>query len=214
MDRIEYRQIVINPRVINHLGKDLITTSDVAITELIKNSLDAKADSIGLHVFNNFAQIEKENDFNFEVPNEISTFLQEDKKLNSIFVIEDNGCGMNEKQLNKGFLEVGTDIKLQESQMTLGEKGIGRLATQRLGMSLLIETASAEDSFATITYIDWEKIGQSQNGGKVPSLKINKVTEKYTRLWIFDINLRDFIEIPEQLSLELGQELNLTITVF
>lgn len=211
MDRIEYRQIVINPRVINHLGKDLITTSDVAITELIKNSLDAKADSIGLHVFNNFAQIEKENDFNFEVPNEISTFLQEDKKLNSIFVIEDNGCGMNEKQLNKGFLEVGTDIKLQESQMTLGEKGIGRLATQRLGMSLLIETASAEDSFATITYIDWEKIGQSQNGGKVPSLKINKVTEKYTRLWIFDINLRDFIEIPEQLSLELGQELNLTI---
>lgn len=37
------RKIVIDPRVIKHLGRDLITSPEVAIIELIKNSIDAKA---------------------------------------------------------------------------------------------------------------------------------------------------------------------------
>ena len=56
MNQIEYRNLVINPRIINHLGKDLITTSDVAVTELIKNSLDAKALEIKLHIFDDFIE--------------------------------------------------------------------------------------------------------------------------------------------------------------
>lgn len=35
------RKIVIDPRVIKHLGRDLITSSDVAIIELVKNALDS-----------------------------------------------------------------------------------------------------------------------------------------------------------------------------
>lgn len=207
MNQVEYREIVINPRVINHLGKDLITTSDVAVTELIKNSLDAKASNIRLHIFNDFAQALSSNLFLFEVPEALSDFLEEKVKATSIFVIEDNGKGMNEKQLDRGFLEVGTDIKLKEDDATLGEKGIGRLATQRLGKCLLIETASRDETFATITFIDWKKIGYTEEGRKVPSIKIRKVAEEYTRLWIFDINIQDFIEIPEQLAFELGQEM-------
>lgn len=207
MSQIEYREIVINPRVINHLGKDLITTSDVAVTELIKNSLDAKASDIRLHIYNDFVQVQNSNAFIFGLPEELYTFLEEKVKATSIFVIEDNGKGMNENQLNKGFLEVGTDIKLKEEDAMLGEKGIGRLATQRLGTCLLIETASLDESFATLTFIDWKKIGHTEEEGKVPSIKIKKVADEYTRLWIFNINIHDFIEIPEQLAFELGQEL-------
>lgn len=211
MNQIEYREIVINPRVINHLGKDLITTSDVAVTELIKNSLDAKAFDIRLHIYNDFAQAKSSNVFKFSLPEEIYNFLEEKAKATSIFVIEDNGKGMDENQLSKGFLEVGTDIKLKEKETTLGEKGIGRLATQRLGTYLLIETASLNESFATLTFIDWKEIGDTEKGGKVPSIKINKVAGEYTRLWIFNINIQDFIEIPEQLAFELGQELKTPI---
>lgn len=207
MNQIEYREIVINPRVINHLGKDLITTSDVAVTELIKNSLDAKASDIRLHIYNDFMQAQKNNAFIFEIPEELSTFLEDGVKSSSVFVIEDNGRGMNREQLNRGFLEVGTDIKLKEEDATLGEKGIGRLATQRLGTYLLIETASLDESFATITFIDWEKIGHSGKSGKVPSIKVNKTADEYTRIWIFNVNIHDFIEIPEQLALELGEEM-------
>ncbi len=211
MAKIEYREIVINPRVINHLGKDLITTSDVAVTELIKNSLDAKASDIRLHVCNDFKHLLNSNAFGFDLPEELGDFLDEKEKATSIFVIEDNGKGMNEIQLNRGFLEVGTDIKLKEEDATLGEKGIGRLATQRLGTCLLIETASLDDTFATITFIDWNKIGDTEEGRMVPSIKIKKVANEYTRLWIFNINIHDFIEVPDQLVFELGQELKTPI---
>lgn len=211
MNQIEYRELVINPRVITHLGKDLITTSDVAVTELIKNSLDAKASDIRLHIYNDFMHAQKNNSFIFELPKALSSFLEDEIKRNSVFVIEDNGSGMNEEQLNKGFLEVGTEIKLKEENATLGEKGIGRLAAQRLGTSLLIETASLDEPFATITFIDWEKIGRPGVGGKVPSIKVEKVAAEYTRLWIFNINIQDFIEIPDQLTFEFQDELKMPI---
>ena len=38
----ETRKIVIDSRIIKHLGSDLITSSDVAVTELVKNSIDAQ----------------------------------------------------------------------------------------------------------------------------------------------------------------------------
>ena len=206
MEQVEYREITINPRVINHLGKDLITTSDVAVTELIKNSLDAKATDIRLHVFNDFIQAQEENDFLLGLSDVISSFVNEDIKSYSLFVVEDNGKGMNEEQLDKGFLEVGTDIKLKEHEALLGEKGIGRLATQRLGTSLMIETASAEEDFATLTFIAWDKIGRSKDDEKIPSMKMKKMTRSYTRLWIFNINIQDYLEVPEQLFLELDEE--------
>ena len=205
MKQIEYREIVINPRIINHLGKDLITTSDVAVTELIKNSLDARASDIRLHVFNNFAQAQADNTFCFEIPEEISDFLENEIKVHSIFVVEDNGSGMNGEQLNRGFLEIGTDIKLKGNDVMLGEKGIGRLATQRLGTGLLIETASADEEFATVTFVDWNKVGHSRRNEKVPSMKVRKVAGNYTRLWIFNINIQDFIEVPQQLAFEFGE---------
>lgn len=46
------RKIVIDPRVIKHLGRDLITSPEVAIIELIKNSIDAKASHIKLTLDN------------------------------------------------------------------------------------------------------------------------------------------------------------------
>lgn len=211
MNKIEYREIVINPRVISHLGKDLITTSDVAITELIKNSLDAKANDIRLHIFENLAEAYNNNSFEFEIPYEIESFLPEQVKEQTMFVIEDDGFGMNEMQLDRGFLEVGTDIKLKEHEITLGEKGIGRLATQRLGSGLLIETASRTEMQGTITYIDWMQIGKTMNTKSVPSLRVGKVADSYTRLWIFNINIQDFFEIPQQIVLDLGQEMQVPI---
>ena len=44
-------KITISPRVIKHLGKDLITSSEVAVVELIKNSIDAKARNINLRIY-------------------------------------------------------------------------------------------------------------------------------------------------------------------
>lgn len=50
---MEHKQITINPRIIKHLGRDLITAPDVAVVELVKNSIDAKADKVNLTIFEN-----------------------------------------------------------------------------------------------------------------------------------------------------------------
>ena len=70
---------------------------------------------------------------------------------------------MNEFQLEKGFLEIGTDLKNNNGETTLGEKGIGRLAVQRLGKYLLVETASESEPFATLTFINWDEISSASN---------------------------------------------------
>lgn len=103
-------------------------------------------------------------------------------------------------------MEIGTEIKLKTKEAMLGEKGIGRLATQRLGRGLLIETASKNENYATITFVNWNEIGVAMECKKVPSLKVKKVAENYTRLWVFDINMQDFVEVPQQLTLDLGEK--------
>ncbi|MDD2476099.1 MAG: ATP-binding protein, partial [Dysgonamonadaceae bacterium] len=210
LDNMNYKQITINPRIINHLGRDLITTSDVAIVELVKNSIDAKADCINLLLFENDTYLKQYENFVTPLSQDIFEFLPGYCLNTPFLVVEDNGKGMNNEQLDRGFLEIGTNLKLDDSEgITLGEKGIGRLATQRLGKYLLVETASRDERYATLTFINWDGVAnpnskQAQGSNyMVPYKRISKATESYTRLWIFDINIADFLDTPTQLVLDL-----------
>ena len=129
------RKIVIDPRVIKHLGRDLITSPEVAVIELVKNSIDAKAKHINLRLYNNYSS----NEF---IPAHIRATIPEQYLNSPMLIVEDDGCGMTDAVIDNGFLRIATDIKVDE-EGSLGEKGIGRLATQRLGSALLVETSSA-----------------------------------------------------------------------
>ena len=200
MDR---KQIKISPRVIKHLGKDLITSSEVAVVELIKNSLDAKANTVCLSLFEDGKSVKAAEHFICPVLNEMFSFIPAHCFDNPLLVVEDDGKGMDDYQLDKGFLEIGTDMKLTESgESTLGEKGIGRLAVQRLGKYLLVETASKMEPFGTLTFIDWDDITKTTNSNYfVPYQRFDKSRDYYTRLWIFGVNIADLMETPAQLML-------------
>ena len=51
----------INPRIIEHLGSDLITSASVAIVELIKNSIDARSKRVNIQFFDGVESV-KSND--------------------------------------------------------------------------------------------------------------------------------------------------------
>lgn len=123
-----------NPRVIKHLGRDLITSPEVAIIELIKNSIDAKASHINLRLYNSMPSNEL-------IPDCVSDSVPNKYLASPILVVEDDGCGMTDATIDGGFLKIATDIKSNEKS-TLGEKGIGRLAAQRLGTALLVEKST------------------------------------------------------------------------
>ena len=207
MENLEYKQLIISKRVIQHLGKDLITTSDVALTELLKNSIDAGSDKIRIHIADNMHEMEKNcGEFLIDYNQQVKTSIPKDIMSCPVCIIEDMGKGMDTQELDNGFLTIGTDLKKTEHKMMFGEKGIGRLAAQRLGKYLLIETASVKEEFASTTFIDWNGdllTNVENNNVLVPYRKINKVASHYTRLWIFDINPYDFLETPDQLTLNI-----------
>lgn len=185
-------KLTIDNRVIKHLGKDLITSSDVAVVELVKNSMDANASNITLQLYDDFTDAPELDNrvINKLIPH---TFLQ-----CPLLIVSDDGKGMTDDELQKGFLTVGTNIK-EDSGELLGSKGIGRLATNRLGKALLVETCSDKEDHTTFIFMDWNKIIEGQR--TIPSYKTSKTTH-HTRLWIFDVDLNDYIENAIQFQQE------------
>ncbi len=128
----------ITPRIIAHLGEDLIKNESIAVLELVKNSYDAYATKCDVF------------------------FEEKDSKIVSI-QITDNGCGMNVDIIKNVWLVIGTDNKkkmLQKEGLNrypLGEKGIGRLGVHKLGRTITLVSKSKDD-FEVVLKIEWEKL--------------------------------------------------------
>jgi signal transduction histidine kinase len=206
---MENKKIEFESRIIQHLGKDLITTPDVAIVELLKNSLDAQAKDINLYCFSDFSNI---HDVNYQfIKNKIfkcyDEYIQKYSSL-PIFMIEDNGNGMSPAELIDNFLKIGTRAKMRErdknagTRTILGEKGIGRLSIQRLGKSLLVESVSKEqNNIVSVVYIEWDKLINGEAEVPFQSLVNKKKMKSYTRLWVFDAKLSDYFNFGDNVSL-------------
>lgn len=116
----------ITPHIVKQLGEQLVSDEITALLELIKNSYDADASFVSIEI-NTLGQYIKEELF---YPNH-----------NGFIVVEDDGFGMNEETIMKSWLIISYSQKrqLKEAKKTtpkgrtpLGDKGLGRLSTQRL----------------------------------------------------------------------------------
>ena len=142
----------ITPRVIAHLGEDLIKNESIAVLELVKNSYDAYA-------------------------SKCEVFF-EDKKGKIISIqISDNGCGMNVDTVKDVWLVIGTDNKkkiLQQEGLKrypLGEKGIGRLGVHKLGKKITLISKTECDPEVELE-IDWSQLENAKSINSFP-VKIN-----------------------------------------
>lgn len=142
----------ITPRVIAHLGEDLIKNESIAVLELVKNSYDAYA-------------------------SKCEVFF-EDKKGKIVSIqINDNGCGMNVDTVKDVWLVIGTDNKkkiLQQEGLKrypLGEKGIGRLGVHKLGKKITLISKTESDPEVELE-IDWTQLENAKSINSFP-VKIN-----------------------------------------
>ncbi|SFI70261.1 Signal transduction histidine kinase [Paenibacillus sp. UNC496MF] len=189
-------RLKINPRVIEQLGKELITSDEIAIVELIKNSYDAGAKKTNIHFIDNKFSFYFQNML-IDVDQELKYAVMKDLK-DACIIIEDNGHGMGLNELQEGFFTIGTTIKkLQKQNISnndrapLGDKGIGRLAAQRLSKRLYIETTNDESNHTYLVSVEWESFIYNE---KYSELDIDvstfpKTAKSYTRLWFTDLNL-------------------------
>ena len=123
------------------LGQDLITSDNIAILELVKNSYDAHATKV------------------------LITFEKDS------ITIADNGKGMSLNDLQNKWLFVGYSAKSDGTEDSsyrskfkrnfAGAKGIGRISCDRLGSEVWLTTKSEDSNTVEIIHVDWNKFEKS-----------------------------------------------------
>jgi signal transduction histidine kinase len=182
-------------RTLLELGKELISSDEVALYELIKNAVDANSPKVEILVKIQLtrtdykeavARIEEEDQSPADVVDYVQSCLidgtsqdaarliaalraaddQEDflatlsryyNEMNTIEV-RDTGDGMSLTDLRDVFLRVGTRSRRIENltgAKNLGDKGIGRLSTMRLGDRLRVKTSRSGERNWNLLDIDW-----------------------------------------------------------
>jgi len=127
-----------NSHILVLLGDELIGNDNLAIFELVKNAYDADATKVRII---------------FEDINSPSAKI----------IVEDNGNGMSLNILETSWLEIGTSFKRGNNRkpskefkrISLGEKGVGRLAVHKLASNIILETKEANDLFGSTLEINW-----------------------------------------------------------
>lgn len=158
MDDLKFR---VSAELKNILGRDLITSDNIAIFELVKNSYDAHATKV---------------DITFD----------EDR-----IVIADNGKGMSLDDIINKWLFVaysakrdGTEDASYRSKFKrnfAGAKGIGRISCDRLARMLKMTTKSEDSPTVETIILDWNKFenNQKQEFDEIP-VKHASTTESFS----------------------------------
>lgn len=122
------------------LGEELIGDDRLAIFELVKNGYDADANEV-----------------------EITVDLAVHSKKS--IIVQDSGTGMTLDDITGKWLELATDSRRrnravrtrQFHRLALGEKGVGRIASFKLGRYVTLTTKAAGQPEYEAT-IDWDKL--------------------------------------------------------
>lgn len=156
-------------RTIDHLGREQIADVPTAVSELWKNSYDAYAKNVALHIFGGG---------------------------NPVAAIFDDGHGMTYEQFIQRWLVVGTESKTSEEAIEFelrkglaerpkqGQKGIGRLSVAALGSCVLVLTKQ-ENGPLVACVIDWRLFENPYlflQDVKLPVIPLSDFSELATQL--------------------------------
>lgn len=156
-------QFDINPHVIRQLGEELVPDEMTALMELIKNAYDADASYVKIDI--NTEGIYTEEQLTYPTHK-------------GYIVVEDSGIGMNDEAIEKSWLTIsysnkragadGIKKKTKKDRTPLGDKGLGRLSTQRLADNCEIFTTPEGGSNRYHVAFDWREFDKVQRLSQVP----------------------------------------------
>jgi len=127
------QRFYIDAKTLIHLGRDSIKDHSTALLELVKNSYDADATKVDIEIFS---------------------------ETKNLIRVSDNGFGMTSDELKNSWLRIGYSGKRASTKSRLGrrktgEKGIGRISTDRLGSILELRTKSKNDKLTGLK-VNWD----------------------------------------------------------
>lgn len=132
-------------RLMLTIGRDLISSETVALTELVKNSFDADAGFVLVRVSGDVV--------GGEIP-----------AGTGCIEVLDNGSGMDADRIAETWLVPATDFRKEnqrsaKGRRTLGEKGVGRFAAAKLADGLALSSRRAKDDEVTVR-LNWSDFDQ------------------------------------------------------
>jgi len=171
--------------LISVLGEQLITSEQVGILELIKNAYDAGAQrcSVAIEKVPGMEPLQEPAAEVAALPGPVITIVDDGVGMDRNRIeagwlraattirtqVKDRLREERAKALHSGRLQA-LDAIVQElaeandGRLPLGEKGIGRLATHRLGRYLWLRTKTRNDQFEWELRIDWDKFDHPEGG--------------------------------------------------
>ncbi|MBE0538417.1 MAG: sensor histidine kinase [Ignavibacterium sp.] len=166
------------------LGEELIATEKVGILELIKNAYDAQATYCNIKIENVPGLLELPSSA-YTFPNlagpviiieddgigmDMNTIENSWLRPASTFKtnIKDRIKLERQKAIEKGqlgtFETIINNIKKQNGgRLPVGEKGVGRFATRRLGNKLILKTKVPSNDYEYLLQIDWDRFDIQDN---------------------------------------------------
>lgn len=174
----------ISAAVVRQLGEELVSDELTAIMELVKNSYDADADWVKVTI-NTFESLQ-EDDITY-------------KNTKGYIIIEDNGEGMDYNDIISKWLFISMshkrDMKAKgevtvKKRTPLGDKGLGRLSTQRLGSIFEIFTGKKDQNLIHHVAFDWRDFTEKSSLEKVNTnynSKSKTLSKTGSRLIISDL---------------------------
>lgn len=174
----------IDASVVFQLGESLISDVTQALVELVKNSYDADATYVKVTI-DTRGSIGDESAY----PDSVG-----------YVVIEDDGVGMSRSTIQDGWLTISNSPKRElkrqnkttekRNRTPLGDKGLGRLGSQRLGHNLEIFTTLDGSNVEYHVAFSWRDFSQTRTLSQVP-LSDEKLTpprrKKGTKIVISDL---------------------------
>lgn len=200
----------INAAVVFRLGEELITDVVQALVELVKNSYDADATWVNVTI-----DTRDENKLGRRYSDAAGSIL-----------VEDNGNGMDEETIRRGWLTIANSPKREQKdagretlrgRTPIGDKGLGRLGSQRLAHNVEIITQSRElPNLEQYIAFSWKDFRDTTNLGEVPvQFERNNVCGKQhgTKLILSGLREREMWQASEHV-LDLQRKLSGMLSPF
>jgi len=186
-------RLKIDAHVVRQLGEELISGADQALLELVKNSHDADATKCFIIIDTKHRE------------------TINGQELIGRIQISDNGHGMSRETINESWLTISRSHKRlakKEGRQTklsrnyLGDKGLGRLSSMKLGQVLRIVTHHSPQLDGLSVQFDWSDFveGTNLNEIRVVEKKIKAQGRTGTKLEIIGLNDVDQWDGEENLT--------------
>jgi signal transduction histidine kinase len=164
----ENLHVEVDANVVRQLGEELITDAEQALLELIKNSYDADA---------RVARVTVNTE---DSPDNSAS----NGSLKGSITVEDDGTGMDLDAIRRGWLTISLSIKKELKERgrktpifhrtPLGDKGLGRLGTMKIGDTVEIVTHAIKQQEGYRVRLSWGAFMPGTLLSRVP-VQVDKV---------------------------------------